>query len=211
MATQLTRRSWRSALTFSGPSITIQPRYAAIGGVICILVVYAAMFASMRTSATDEEAAEARYLDTMQLLTVPPVPIATLEAELSTAQNRLALVENSATHSSIDPASDEATAMLVRRATEAGLSVTSVARLNRTQTQIAGISYDVEALRMGLHGPSQDAIIALLSSLFASDPALTPALTSLTVEDSGVTAEIVFSMFSLIEPTSVAPQPESAR
>lgn len=204
MATQLTRRTWRAALAFTGPSISIQPRYAAMGGAICILLVCAAMFASMRNSASERDAAEARYLDATQLLTVPPVPVATLEADLAVAQSALSLVESSSTLSSIDPASDEATALLVRRAQDAGLSVASVARLNHTQLQINAVNYDVDALRMGLRGPTHAAVIGFLQSLHNSDPALTPTLTSLSVEDGDVTAEVIFSMHTKIVPTPVA-------
>jgi hypothetical protein len=184
--------------------VSIQPRYAAVGAAIVMLLVYAAMIASIRTAASDRTAAETRYLDATQLLAVPPVPLATLEADLAAAQSALARVETSASASSIDPASDEATASLIRRAQDAGLTVVAVARLDHSQLQASGFTYEVDAVRMGLHGSSQEAVIALLRGLAASDPALTPVLTSLTVEEGGVSAEIVFSVYSKIEPTPVA-------
>ncbi len=210
MATQLTRRNWRAALSSTGPSISIQPRYAVAGAVICIALVYAAMFASMRTGNSERASAETRYLDATQLLTVPPVPVATLEAELATAQSALASVQLAASGPSIDPASDEATALLVRRAQDAALSVASVARLNSTQTQLDAAKYNVDALRMTVRGGSQDAVIAFLRALQTTDPGLVPALTSLTVEDGGVSAEILFSVYTKIEPTPVAGAPGAA-
>jgi hypothetical protein len=162
------------------------------------------MFVAMRSGASTRDDAEARYLDAMQLLAVPPVPVATLEADLAKAKEELAAVEGSAALSSIDPSSDEATATLVWSAQNAGLSVLAVARLRHAQTQVNSLTYDVDAVRMTVHGASQDAVIAFLQGLNAIDPALVPSLTSLTVEDGGVTAEIVISAYAKQEPTPVA-------
>jgi hypothetical protein len=211
VATQLTRKNWRTAFSVESPVINV-PKRAMIAGLgVCIVVVYAALFASMYTAKRDLRASEALYLDSTRLLAVPPVPLATLEAELASARASLSWVEASANHSTIDPSSDDATALLVQRAQDGGLTVTGVSRLDPGQEERGGQTYDVNALRMNVAGPSQAAIINFLQALDATDPGLLPVLSALSVEQGGARAEIVFSVYSKVEPTPVAGTPEPAR
>jgi hypothetical protein len=201
VATQLTRKSWRTALSSSGFSLSVDTRYAVIACAVVITLAYVSVFAAMRTSRSDRDAAEARYLDATQLLSVSPVPVATLEGELALAQTALGMAQGAAATASIDPSSDAATASLVRRAQEHGLIVVAVSRLNAAQIKLNGAEYDVTSLRMTVQGARPDAIVSFLQALQTSDPRLLPSLTSLTAESAGAVAELVFSAHNKVEPT----------
>jgi len=209
VATQLIRKNWRSALATGSPAISIPRRYLVLAAVVCIGVVYLSMAASLYTSGRDEHTAETQYLDATRLLAVPPVPIATLQTELAAARASLASVEASASQSTIDPASDDATELLVERAQAAGLTVSGIARLNQSQAKHEERMYTVDGLRMSVEGPSQDTIIGFLRALEATDPRLVPSLSSLSLQDARARAEIVFSVYTEILPTPAAAPAEA--
>jgi hypothetical protein len=204
VATQLTRKSWRTALSSSGFSLGVDTRYAVVACAVVIALAYASVFAAMRTSRSDRDAAEARYLDTVQLLSVPPVPEATLEADLVLAQTALSAAEQQANTVSIDVSSDEATAAIVRRVQDGGLAVVSIARMDPALSKLNGAAYDVRSLRMTVRGTSLELIVRFLQGLHETDPRLMPTLTSLVLEADTATAEIVFSAHTKVEPTPAA-------
>jgi hypothetical protein len=186
-------------------TLKLQPRQAVLGGIACIVVVYASLVSAIYTSRRDERAADSRHADAAQLASVPPVPIATLTAELEAAKASLAWVQGAAALSSIDPASDEATALLVRRAQDARLTVTGIARLDTATTTVDGTAYSVDAVRMSIEAASPDAIVDFVRRLEASDPGLVPTLSALTAgEGAGASAEIVFSAYREMSATPAA-------
>jgi hypothetical protein len=204
VATQLIRKNWRSAFASGSPAISIPRRYLILAAVITVGVVYLSMAASLYTSGRDERTAETQYLDATHLLSVPPVPIATLQAELAAARNSLAWVEASASQSTIDPSSDDATELLVQRAQDAGLSVTGIARLNQAQAKFEDKAYTVDGIRTSVDGPSHVTIIEFLRALEATDPRLVPSLSSLAIQEGRAHAEIVFSLYTEIVATPTA-------
>jgi hypothetical protein len=208
MATQLTRRRWREAFAVGAPAISIPKRYLVAAAALCVVLVYAAMIASIRAERTDLRNSEQRYLDAAQLLSVPPVPVATLQADVAGAKASLAWVEGRARHSTIDPASDDATELLVQRAQQGGLTVAGISRLAPALEKHGEKTYNVTALRLTVQGASPDAIIAFLLALEASDPGLIPSLADLSAQDAGARAELVFSVYTeLITTPAAAAEP----
>jgi hypothetical protein len=103
---------------------------------------------------------------------------------------------------SVDPASDEATELLVRRAEAAGLSVVGITRVAPAQTKTERATYDVQAIRVNVEGTTPD-IGAYLYDLYASHPALVATLTGLTINETNVAqAEIVFSAYTAVDPAA---------
>jgi hypothetical protein len=199
VATQLTRRSWRTLIPGQAPALRIAPRYLVAALAATLVIAYVSLFAGMHNAARENQAAMRRYQDASQLLTVPPVPVERLEEQLSAAQFSLALLQAQTSQSTIDPASDDATELLVRRAQDAGLAVVSVARLTAAQQEVDGQRYDVSGLRMTLRAPAQAPLLWFLQALQETDPGLIPSLSSLRADAAGIDAEMVFSVFTPAE------------
>lgn len=211
MATQLIRPSWRAALSSRSTAIKLQTRQIMAGVAACLLVAYGAMFAGIHTAQQDRAAAERRYADSAQLLSVPAVPIATLQKDVAAAKQALAWSKGGATLSTIDPATDEATALLVTRARASSLNVTGITRLDRTQVRVKDILYDVEAIRISVEAASAGAVVLFLRDLHATDPGLVPTLSALTTgAGGGAAAELVFSVHTKVDAAAAAGAPAGA-
>lgn len=196
-------------LSAGTPGLTVPVRHLLIGGAAFVLIAYAAMAAGIYTANKDKRIAETRYLDMVTLVEAPPPQLEPLRAELQAAQATLAELQRASGVATIDPSSDEATALLVRRAQEGGLAVKGVARLDAAETKVGDVDYGVDAIRINVEG-TREQVFGFLGELRSSDPALIPTLTFLDVLDSGdAGAEIVFSAYTAIvpedEPGAAAP------
>jgi hypothetical protein len=205
MATQLTRRGFLSSLSGDAPVMSVPTHVMVALAAGCVAVVYASLFAAIYAARRDERMAERLYSDTLTLTEAPAPDLDVLAAELAAAQARLAQAEALAAPATIDPASDEATALLVRRAQAAGLAVIAVTRVDASPFKSGENLYDVQAIRLTLQGPPAQ-LIDYLFRLHQSDPALIATLTSLTTGATGVAqAEIVFSVYT----NAASPTPQA--
>ena len=93
---------------------------------LAVLVAMASVIIGTWQARADENAALQRYADAEALLALPPIDLEALEAENAAAQAELAEAKAQLEPPSVDPSSDEATSLLVERATAAGLTVRGV-------------------------------------------------------------------------------------
>ncbi|MEX2226441.1 MAG: hypothetical protein WEB52_08330 [Dehalococcoidia bacterium] len=199
MATQLTRRSFLSSLSDDKPVLRIPVHYMLAIAAASIAIVYTSLFAAIYNAGRDEAAAERLYADTLTLIEAPPSELEALKAELAAANASLKQAEALMEPSTIDAASDAATALLVRRAQASGVSVTGVARIDPSQMKSETATYDVQAIRITVDG-STGSIGDFLNQMHTADPAMIATLTSLEMHASGgAQADIVFSVYTAID------------
>jgi len=204
VAAQLTRKRIMAHLSDDAPVIMVPGPYLLALAALCVVLVYASLFAAMYTARRNERASERLYSDTLTLTQAPAPDLKGLQGELDAAKAGLASAEQLAAPSDIDPSSDETTALLVRRAQTAGLEVTGINRLDPSQAKTETATYGVQAIRMTVRGGVAQ-INDFLYQLYEADPALISTLTSLTSgRDGSAEAEVVFSVYTKAEP---APAP----
>lgn len=171
-----------------------------------VLLCIASLLVGAWTANRDAETALQQYTDTEALLALPPVDVSALEAERDDVRASFSAVEALLKPPSVNPASDAATTLLVRRATDGGLAVKGIVSAPSSEAKNGLVTYDVEGLRMIVEG-SAGKLLAFLTALGNDEPGFIPALTSMTVNDNDVArAEISFNVYVKIpEPTPVAP------
>ena len=211
MAAQLSPKKL-SGMFESGEKMHIPARVLTAACVAVTVAAVAAVVAGIWTAQRDEQAALRRFDDAQALLALPVVDTSALQAELAASKNAVATAQALAAPPSVDPSSDASTALLVRRATEAGLKVGGVASVAPGMSKNGEIAYDVEGVRMTVDG-SVDQITRFLGALRLEEPGLVPALNTMTISDTNVArAEIIFNFYSVIvPPTPVAPRAGGAR
>jgi hypothetical protein len=185
----------------------VQTHFLVLAGVACIALAYASLALGAWQAGERRADAEVRLQDTAQILSAPPASVDELKTQVATVNGELAALQRPAA-ASIDPSSDETTALLVRRAQAAGLAVSGIARLNNAQTKINDVAYDVQGTRVSVDAASPQLINAFLVYLDASDPGLVASLQSMTISETGTAnAEIVFSVFTKAAATPTAGAP----
>jgi hypothetical protein len=197
----------------SGERLHVPARVLTAVCAAAVLLSIASLLAGAWKAERDQETALRRYTDAQALLALPPVDTSALEQELAASKDALAVAQDLARPPSVDPSSDAATTLLVRRAAAAGLNVRGLASAPESQVKNGEVAYDVEAIRMTVEGGVSQ-LAGFLKQLGDSEPGLIPSLTAMTVDDGNVArAEIVFSVYAKVaEPTPVAPPtPGSAR
>jgi hypothetical protein len=196
VAAQLTRRNWRTALKSDTPVLRVPAKQLIASGIAAIVVTYAAMGAGIYAAARDRDAAERQQADLLTLLESPPASMDELTTRRDEAQRALDGAKELLAPAVHDPASDEATAMLVEAALAQGLDVRGVERVAPSAGTVGEKKYDVRALRVTVAG-HPGPIAAYVAQLQAEDPGLIPSLTSMDVDESGVaTAEILFAAYA---------------
>ena len=212
MAAQLSPRKF-SDIFVSGQRLHVPARVLTAVCVAAVVISLVSVIVGAWDARRDEDVALARYADAEALLALPPVDTTGLQQELDAANLALATAQALAQPPSVDPSSDAATSLLVRRASDAGLTVRGIASVPDSQVKNAEVVYDVSGLRMTVEGGVTQ-VIAFLEGLGKTEPGLIPSLTSMTVDDKSVAhAEIVFNVYTLnIPPTpAAAPTARSAR
>jgi glycine cleavage system regulatory protein len=206
VAAQLTRRDLRTRLAANAASLHIPPRVLGIGCAVAIAITAGSLFAAIHNARRDEDTARARFADAQALLSLPPVSTAKLESDLALVNLTLGLTRINTDTTALDPASDETTALLVRRATADGLTVKGITRANPAQLKTTGATYDIHSIQVVVEGTTAQ-ITAFLSELGQSQPTLVPSLTAMTISDAGAAhAEIAFNVYTkVVAPTPVAP------
>jgi hypothetical protein len=183
----------------------MQPRLLVLGTAAAIVAVYASFVVGARLASDREVAADARYTDARALIEAPLVSIDELKAERDTARADLEQLQASLAPATIDPASDEPTALLAQRAAGAGLNIISIERIEPRQADVSGATYTVHAVRINVSG-GRDQVAGYLLGLHEEQPALVATLTALSAEGDAITAELVFS----VHVANVADTPEEA-
>jgi hypothetical protein len=203
VATQLTRRRIRTALSSELPVVRVSPAYLVAGAAACIAIAYAALFLSVRDARDDRDVADARYADARTLLEVPPGSLAALQGEAEAARAALAASEGRL-HTSIDLSAGQSAGTLVRAAQDAGLTVVALASVEPAQSRIVETAYDVRSIRLTLEGTLPE-LTGFLRDLDEREPALIASLSSLSLSDAAVArAEIAFSTYARAEATPAA-------
>jgi hypothetical protein len=205
MATQLsTRRRALASLGDGSPVLQVPVRYLVAIAAGCVAFTYLSLFAAIYNAGRDETAAERTYANTRTLIEAPAPDLSGAAIELEAAKAALAEAEALMAPGTIDPESDETTALLVRSAQDAGLSVAGITRIAPAQTKTDSATYDVQANRVSVEG-AQPEIGAYLFDLYTSNPALVATIVGMTVNEANVArAEIVFSAYTKVEPTAAA-------
>lgn len=195
MATQLNANT-RTAATLRLASSFLTTRVLAGIVVACLVLAFASVIAATYTARRDESAARARYNDIQALVALPPASNDSLQADLASLRQQLADAQAAVGTPTIDPASDALTSLLVRTATEAGLTVKGVSRSEPSQATLAEALYQVQALHITVSG-SITQITDFLRTLDEQQPALVASLAALTADNAGVAqADLVFSAYA---------------
>jgi hypothetical protein len=195
----------QGALSGAGNLRIPVPLLAGVCG-FAVLLAMASVIVGTWQARADEQAALQRYTDAEALLALPPVDLEALEAQNEAAQAALAEAKEQLEPPSVDPSSDEATSLLVERASTAGLTVRGVSRVPATEVKVDEVAYDVEGIRMTLEG-GVSTLIGFLAGLNEQEPGVMPALTTMTVdEQSRGVADVTFNVYTeVVVPTPVAP------
>jgi len=197
VAAQLSPAKFKSMFV-SGERLHIPTRVLTAACVVTVLVSLASVLLGTWDAKKDEEIALTRYADAEALLALPPVDTTGLETGLEVSRLALATAQALAQPPSVDPSSDAATSLLVRRASDAGLNVRGIASAPASQTKNAEVVYDVEGIRMAVEG-SVSQVIEFLARLGDTEPGLIPSLTGMTVDEKNLAhAEITFSVYTLV-------------
>lgn len=212
MATQLSRRRLLSSLSDDRPVLSVSMRGMLAIAAACVAVVYVSLFAALYNARRDEADSERIYGDTRTLIESPAPDLAALRAELEDATDAMASAEALSTTSAIDPASDDATALLVTGAQDAGLQVRAITRIAPADIKSRDITYTATAIRIDVQGTIAQ-IDGFLYDLHRAEPAFIATLTSLSAMPTGLSdADIVFTVYTKVEPaTPVAVATAGAR
>lgn len=206
MALELTGKRITTAINSRMP-LYVQTHFLVLAGVACIALAYASLALGAWQAGERRDDATTRLQDAAQILSAPPASVGALQTQVATVNGELTALERPL-EASIDPSSDETTALIVRRAQAAGLGVSGIARLNSAQTKIDDVAYDVQATRVSVDAATPQLINGFLVYLDASDPALVASLQSMTISETGAaSAEIVFSVFTKTAATPAAGAP----
>ncbi len=206
MATELTLKRLRSALQANGQPLRIPPQILVGITAAMIAICMTSVLLGIHNARRDETAARTRFADAQALLALPPIDTASLQQQLDAAKQTLTLEAISAAATPIDPASDAAAELLVRRSEAAGLAVKGLARVNPASAKLGDVAYDVQGVRVTVEGTAPQ-ITALLTDLHTEQPLLIPVLASMTLNEVGLAhADIGFDVYSRVAtPTAVAP------
>src|SRR3990172_11448011 len=121
----------------SGERLHIPARVLTAACVVTVLVSLASVLLGTWDAKKDEGIALTRYADAEALLALPPVDTTGLETGLEVSRLALATAQALAQPPSVDPSSDAATSLLVRRASDAGLNVRGIDSAPASQTKNA--------------------------------------------------------------------------
>lgn len=203
MATQLIPRKL-SGMFVPGEQLHVPARVLTAACVVAVLVSLASILIGTWSAQHDEETALRRYEDAEALLALPPVDITSLQEEVTASKAALAAAQALAKPASVDPSSDAATSLLVRRASESGLSVRGIASAPASHAKNGEVTYDVSGIRMSVEGAVTQ-MVDLLYRLGEDEPGLIPSLSSMTVDEKNVArAEVIFSVYAPVPtPTPV--------
>ena len=206
MAAQLTPKKLSGLLVQGDAEVSIPIGALTLVCVVAVVLGVLSLLIGTWDAKRDEEAAAQRYTDAQALLALPPIDVTSLEADRDTANAALADAEAQLAPPSVDPSSDEATTLLVTRATSAGLTVRGVASVPDGEIKNDMTTYDVAGLRMTVEG-NVSQINKFLADLGRDEPGLIPNLAAMTTDDRGLSrAEITFSVYSAVPtPTAVPP------
>lgn len=207
MAAQLNTSRLSSILSRT-EDIKIPVRVLTAACAIAVVLSLASLLVGAWDARRDREDALRRHVDAQALLALPPVDLDALQAERDEAAAALADVEAALLPPSIDPASDAATALLVRSSEESDLRVTGVNRVPASQLKDGPLTYDVEGIRITVQGtPGQ--VSSFLSRMEREEPGFIPSLGGFTVDNKDLaTAELVFNVYTeVVQPTPVAVAP----
>lgn len=205
MAVELTRRGWRRALAGAPRSVRVPPHVLVGLAAAVLAVAYTSTFLATYNARRDERDAQQQLADAQQLLALPPGASDTLTAQLTWARAEYAAWQAEPLTPSVDPASDAATALLVRHADAAGLAVRGITRVPPASTRLGTVAYDVQALTVAVSG-SPVQVAAYLADMRKVEPAMLPSLVSMSVNESGLAqAELSFRAYTVAAtPTAVA-------
>jgi hypothetical protein len=164
------------------------------------------MLIGIRDARRDRDIAQQQFADAQALLQAPPIDTSVLQTKLDAASADLAMERALAAPPSVDPAADEAAALLVRRSEAAGLSVKGISRMAPTTAKLTNGSFNVQGIRLSIEGGVPQ-VLALLADLHNVEPSLIPVLAGMTISEAGVArADIGFDTYTpMATPTAVAP------
>ena len=205
MAVELTLKRIEAAFHKRSQPVHVPPHILLGAAAAIVVVCLAGILAGMHNAERDRKAALTRYNDAQALLALPPLSTDGLKADLATAKFQVGVAQLQSAQS-VDLASDDVIAQLVREAQTSGLAVSGVSRITPGTAKIADATYDVHGVRIVTDGsPAQ--LLAFLATVQEQLPSLFPTLTSMTVNDAGAArAEIAFNAYSkLATPTPPAP------
>lgn len=205
MAAQL-NASRLNGLLARAQDVNVSVRALTAVCVFAVAVSMASLIIGAWDARADRDAALQRYVDSQALLTLPPVDLEALTAERDAAAEALAAAQALLEAPSIDPASDAATAFLVRGAEQAGLKVTGINRAPAGELKDDILTYEVQGIRVNVEG-RMNQIVNYLYDMQEADPGFVPSLESLAINDDGVAnASIVFNVYTeVVPPTPVVP------
>jgi hypothetical protein len=205
VAVELTRKGWRRALTGAPRSVRIPPHVLVGLAAAVLAVAYTSTLLATYNARRDERDARRQLADAQQLLALPPGASDNLAAQLTWARAEYAAWQREPLTPSVDPASDAATALLVRHADAAGLTVRGITRVAPASARLGTVAYDVQALTVSVSGsPAQ--VAAYLTDMRKVEPAMFPSLVSMSVNETGLAqAELSFRSYAeAATPTAVA-------
>lgn len=203
MAAQLNPRKL-SGLFESGEKMHLPARVLTTVCVIVTVAAVASVVAGIWTAQREEQSALRRFDDAQALLALPAVDTTALRAEVAASKNSVATAQALAAPPSVDPSSDASTALLVRRATDAGLVVAAIASVAPIESKNGLIEYDIEGLRVTLQG-TVDQITSFLSNLRRDEPGLIASLNAMTIDEKALArAEITFKVYTEVVPPTPA-------
>lgn len=205
MAAQLNSAALNRIFSRAG-TVNVPIRVLTAVCIGAVAVSMTALLLGVWDARRDRDAALQRYVDTQALLALPPVDIDGAVQERDSVAAALTDAEAALEPPAVDPASDTATALLVRSAEAAGLRVAGVNRVPSAQLKDDLTTYDVQGIRMTIDGTVNE-VIGFLADMDRDEPGFISALNALTIDDGGVAhAEVVFSVYTEVPaPTPVAP------
>ena len=207
MATQLTRVPLKARIMGRMGPLDLPPRVLIVSVLVAALAALASLIAGIHNSGRDEAVAQRRFADAQALLAAPPVSPDTLQTQLDAVNGTLATVQARSSAPSIDARSDDLTALLVRRAQVAGLTVRAIARGDPMPASVQGVAYDTQSVRVTVEGDSEK-VIAFLADVGSAQPALVPALNTMTIDGGRAHAEIIFTSYAKSASPTPAPRAE---
>jgi hypothetical protein len=174
---------------------------------VCLALAFASVIVATRNAQRDEAAAERRYADAQALIALPPASRESLAQDLDVVKQQISTAQASLATPSVDAASDALTSLLVRGASDAGLSVKGISRANPGQATINSRLYDVQSLHLTLSGALGE-LNVFLRRMSESQPFLIPAIASASINDAGaVQADVVFSVYTTVASPTAVPAP----
>jgi hypothetical protein len=205
VAVELTRKGWRRALAGAPRGVRVPPHVLVGLAAAVLAIAYTSTFLATYNARRDERDAQQRLADAQQLLALPPGSSDDLAAQLKWARAEYAAWQDQPLTPDVDPASDAATALLVRHADAAGLEVRGITRVAPGSTRLGSVAYDVQALTVSVSG-SPVQVAAYLTDMRKVEPAMFPSLVSMHVTETGLAqAELSFRAYSeAATPTAVA-------